>query len=487
MQKSKIDITELAIQVVADKCRKSMFYFVQTFWDVIIQEQPIYNWHIPYLCEELQTLLMSVVRREPKLYDMIINIPPGESKTTIVSIMVNAWAWTVDPTLRIISNSYASELAIDAAMKTRDIILSDKYKKLFPYVQLRKDKSQKTAFANTLGGSRQTSSTGGAVTGRHAHLILNDDPQNPKQASSEIERAAAIKHLGTLSSRKVDPRTTPMIHVMQRLNEKDVTGYLMKTKGDKIRHICLPATLTDDVKPTELRANYIDCLFNPVRLTREVLDERLIDLGSKDYSGQMMQNPTPEGGNIIKNEWFGKISSFEFQKLHSSEPIVFWLDTAYTDNSNNDPSGILASCKIGNNVYFVARQKVYMKFPDLVRFVPQFARANGYTNRSTIRVEPKANGISVVHQLKEVTGLNVLCTKSPKDSKETRLNAVSPQIEAGRVILVGEGWDDYIDEVCGFPTKAHDEYVDLTVYAVDYHINSPYKPINKKKIARLIH
>lgn len=38
-----IDYTALGIQVVADECRKSFFYFVKMFWDVIISEKPIYN------------------------------------------------------------------------------------------------------------------------------------------------------------------------------------------------------------------------------------------------------------------------------------------------------------------------------------------------------------------------------------------------------------------------------------------------------------
>lgn len=111
-----------------------------------------------------------------------------------------------------------------------------------------------------------------------------------------------------------------------------------------------------------------------------------------------------------------------------------------------------------------------MKFPDLCRFLPVYVRDNGYTRRSTLRIEPKANGLSVIDQLKESTDLNVTATPTPKDSKETRLNAVSPYVESGRVYLVDGDWNDlFIDEVCGFPAKPHDEFVDLLCYSVDYH------------------
>lgn len=126
-----------------------------------------------------------------------------------------------------------------------------------------------------------------------------------------------------------------------------------------------------------------------------------------------------------------------------------------------------------------------MKFPELVRFIPQYVASQGYSRRSTIRIEPKANGLSVIDQLQEITGLNVTKTPSPTEAKETRLNAASPTIECGRVVLVDGAWNEpYIDELCGFPAKPHDEYVDVTCYAIDYHINNPYKPINKARIAR---
>lgn len=139
----RVDYTALALRVVADRCRRSFFYFVQTFWDVIIKEEPTYNWHIPFLCEELQRLSASIVAREPKPYDLIVNIPPGTTKSTIVTIMWPVWLWTQDATLRIITNSYSGGLSIEHAMKSKDIIRSDKFRALFPHIMIRKDKSGK--------------------------------------------------------------------------------------------------------------------------------------------------------------------------------------------------------------------------------------------------------------------------------------------------------------------------------------------------------
>lgn len=475
----RVDYAELALQVVADECSRKFFFFVQTFWDVIIKEKPVFNWHIPYLCEELEKLSVCIINRQPKPYDLIINIPPGTTKSTIVTIMWPVWLWCNDPTIRIITNSYSGGLSIEHATKSKDIIQSDKFQQLFPNIQIRRDKSGKQNYENTATGYRYATSTGATITGFHAHVIINDDPQNPKQAESDQMRIAANEHTKTLSSRKVDKANTPVVTIMQRLHEEDVTGYLLKRKGENIRHICLPAEDCEDVKPADLRARYVDGLLDPVRLSRAVLEEAKIDLGSRGYAGQYGQTPTAAGGNIVKEAWFKHISWADFRALRFKEPIHFFLDSAYEERkqkSDNDPSGIIATCKIGNNLYIYNAKKVWKDFPELLAFLPEYLYANDYSSESTLRIEPKANGKSIVQQLMATTDLNVVETPPPKDSKATRLHAVSPKIECGRVWIVEGDWnEEFIDEVCGFPTKAHDEYVDILGYAIDYHLNDSFE------------
>lgn len=469
----------MGLQLVAEKCRSSFFYFVKTFWNVIIKEEPVYNWHIEALCDELQALSVSIVNRKNKPYDLIINIPPGTTKSTITTIMFPTWLWTQDATIRIITNSYSSDLSIEHATKSRDIITSEKYRRLFPNIVLRRDKAAKSSYENTATGARYTTSTGGTITGKHAHVVINDDPLNPAQAASDADRNTANEHTKTLASRKVDKKNTPTITIMQRLHEMDVTGYILSKKGEKVRHICLPAEISKNVKPSEYRDKYIDGMLDPIRLSRDVLEEQRIDLGSRGYSNQYDQNPIAEGGNIVKRDWFQYISPSDFSRLHGAESIVFFADTAYTENKENDPTGIIGTCHIGNNLYITCAKKVYKNFPDLVRFLPDYVRANGYTKGSSIRIEPKANGISVIQQLKESTELNVTNTPTPKDDKSTRLSAASPSIECGRVFLVAGAWnEELIEEVSGFPAKEHDEYVDIICYAIDYHLKSKKKRAN---------
>lgn len=461
---------DLVKKARAELCRRSFYRFVKSFWGVIIQEEPVWNWHIEYMCKELQDLAYYIVNRLPKPYDIIINIPPGTSKSTIVSVMFPAWIWAKAPWVKIITSSYSSDLSIELSLKSKDILTSDLYAKLFPNVVLRRDKSGKQHYETTEGGFRYATSTGATITGYHAHVIINDDPVNPKQANSDQMRITANEHTKTLSSRKVNKANTPTITIMQRLHEKDVTGYLLDKKADKIKHICLPAEVSDKVSPPELKERYVDGLLDPVRLNRDMLSEQLIDLGSIQYACQMKQSPIVDGGNLVKREWFQSISFAEFTAMRFNEPMHFYLDTAYEKrkSTGNDPSGILAACRIGQYIYIYNAKQAWLEMPDLLRFIPEYMSAHGGDKQSILHVEPKANGKSVIQMLRTISTLNVRETQPPTDSKVTRFKVVSPRIECGRVFLVGGDWnEDFLNQICAFPNAEHDEFVDILGYAIN--------------------
>ena len=445
-------------------CKHNFYFFLRSFWDVVVTEDPVFNWHIEYLCDELQIVSEWIVKRQPKLYDLIINVPPGSTKSTICTIMFPAWLAALDPSLTAITNSYSSDLSIEHAIKSRDIIQSPKFKRLFPNTVIRKDKGGKEHYEYTAKGARVTTSTGSAITGFHGNVIISDDPVNPNEALSDVKRVTANEHTKTLASRKRDKKNTPTILVMQRLHEEDVTGYLLKKHGKTIKHICLPAEVSDKVSPPELKEKYIDGLLDPIRINNEVIEEFRLILGSDGYAKQFEQAPTSAAGNIIKKEWFQIIDKVTFDGLIIDEPSNFFLDTAFSKKdkkTDNDPSGIIATKFIRNNLYIYKAKKEHKDAPELLRFIDGWTKENGYNESSIIRIEPKANGKAIVQMLLAGTKLNVVESHPPTDDKETRLRAYAPKVECGRVYLVQDSWtDDFIEEVCGFPFKSHDEYVD---------------------------
>jgi predicted phage terminase large subunit-like protein len=460
-------------------CERSYFYFLKLFWNEIITEKMQNSFHIEYLSNEMQNIGERIVARQPKEYDLIINIPPGQSKSTIATIYFPVWLWIKDPSIRVISGSYAATLSIEHATKSRTLIRSDKFQKFWgDKIVIAKDNDNKSYYSNNKGGERKSVSVGGAVTGSHAHLLLIDDPVNPKQANSDVLLSTSNKWIDeTLSTRVVDAAITPTILIMQRLHENDATGVkLKKLEKDpnlKIKHICLPASDDYPIYPPELRSKYIDGVLDPLRKPKAILNDFKSKLGSYGYAAQMGQQPAPPEGNIIKSKWFQYYDKKMIveQILNNKLHVDFFIDSAYSEKSekNNDPSALIAFTVYQKNLYILNCIDIWLDFPDLIKFIPKFTSENFGNKKSLILVEPKASGKSIVQFLKRETTLNIKEGINPTNSKIERTRTNSPFLESERVYLPKDDiWvQDFLKQIETFPYASHDDKVDCLNAAID--------------------
>ena len=453
----------------AELCKRDFFFFVQEFWDIIIPDEPVYNWHIEYLCSELQTIVERVAKREDKLYDLIINIPPGTSKSTIATVMLPAWSWTIDDRIRNLTASYSASLSTDHAVKSRDIIKSKKYKDYFPEIEVKKDQDNKTHYKNNRGGERYATSVTGTVTGFHAHLIIVDDPLNPKGAGSDVDRETANNFMDiTLSTRKVNKSVTPTILVMQRLHQDDCTGNWLKKKGKKIKHICLPAELSKNVKPIELKEKYKENLLDTKRLTRNDLKELKINLGSYGYAGQIMQVPTPAGGGIWK-KWILPIEDKELDKIlpRLSKIGTDW-DLAYTEKQSNSASAFVTSGMYDKKMYITDIGFDWLEFPKLINYMKQ--------RKFPHYIEAKASGKSAKQTLTN-QGIPAIEVNVTGGDKEARANMVTPYAESGiiycRASLLDKLYFDAKQGILVFPNGEGDDLQDALVQSISRLLGNP--------------
>lgn len=441
----------------AELCKRpgGFKFFVQEMWEVIIAEDLVWAPHLDVLCDEMEKVIRNVAARKTKLHDLVVNIPPGTTKSTICTVMAPAWAWVVDDTLRIITGSYSADLATEHAVKSRDIIKSDKYQKYFPNVQIRYDKDNKTNYENITLGERIATSTGAGITGRHAHLIIIDDPLNPKQAMSQAECLTANNWMDkTLSTRKVDKTITPTVLIMQRLATNDPTGHLLLKKKENVRHICLPAELSNDVTPVSLRDIYIDGLLDPVRLPKKQLDEERINLGSDGYAGQYQQRPVQEGGLTWK-KWLIEVDDAIFPPLKSMSQVGTDWDLAYTEKDTNSASAFITGGKIGNNAFIDDFGAVYFEFPELIKFMK--------SRRPPHYIEAKASGKSAKQTLVK-NGIAAIEVKVQGGDKVARAKMATPYAEAGMVYirksLADRLYNDDRQGILNFPKNSHTDVAD---------------------------
>lgn len=424
--------------------------------------------------------------------NLMVFIPPQSGKSQIISRALPAWALGVNPELKIASCSYAGELSRQFSRAVQRIMMSEEYKAVFPDIRLAESKDKgyqrQVDYFDIVnhGGFYKAVGVGGSLTGTPVDIGIIDDPvKDAIEAGSQTYRDRVWDWYTDVFLTRLHNKSKQIL-IMTRWHEDDLAGRLLERERDKWTVLSIPAVCEVEHDGGLSNRKVGEALWEE----RHSL-ERLLDVEKRSprtFAALYQQRPTVAGGNIIKREWFQHVKLADYNRIHTDEPPVFFLDTAYTDRTSNDPSGIIATCKIGGDLYITHAQKVNMRFPDLIRFIPDYARQHGYNRRSSVRIEPKANGLSVIDQLKETTGLNVVATPSPKDSKETRLYAASPVVEGGRVYLVEGGWNEqFEDEVCGFPSKPHDEFVDVLCYAIDYHISNPFKPIDKARTAAKVY
>lgn len=451
------------------QCEDSYYEFLK---DAFVETHPgeIFkdNWHIKFLCDIAQVEAERIGRDEKKTFDIIVNIPPRSLKSFIFTVALAPWAWIKFPHLKHFSSSYSADLSIEHNVMARDIIETDWYRNNWgDKVVVSPGEDTKSKFKNTGGGNKRATSTGGGIHGKGGDIIVPDDSLNPKKAASEVERKAAIDHYDIgLSTRLDHPEIGMYIIVEHRLHEEDLTGHCLKQDPNRYMHICIPAELSENVKPAYLREFYKDGLFFPSRFSIEYLNRQKIALGTSGYQGQYNQTPIAEGGNTILNKWFGR---FELNDLPKNIPWNFVIDGAYTEKKTNSASVLMCYTMYHYDLYIKDVASVWMAQPDFLRFIKDFAYRNNYNRRSRIYIEPKANGISTAQTLRRYTKLNIILDKPPTVDKVSRVNASLPFLEARRAYLLeGASWiDSFLYETGMFPNAKQDGQVDCLCMAAD--------------------
>lgn len=491
--------------ILAALTRASLYEFVREFWGTVEQEKPVWNWHIKELCEIAQQACERVFRNEARLHDLVINVPPGTSKSTIFSVMLPAWVWTRMAHCQLICASFTEALSLHLADKSRRVILSDKWRATFGDVQLREDSSALGYYKTKAGGYRKSTSTDAAIVGQHANIIVIDDPVDPEHALSDVARLKSNRWIKeTLGARKVSQEVTLTIHVQQRLHQDDSTAQMLAR--DDVKHVNLPAEFVDgtedEVRPRRLRRYYQDGLLDPVRLKRATLANiRDNVLGEYAYAGQYLQRPTPRAGGMFKTDRFvidEPPPRGRFRRL-----IRYW-DKAGTAGGGAYSVGVLlGECTgpepSGNDVEMRTLQRALEAEPDNLmarvrlkllldrgsapvskfwvldvirgqwdsaareRVIKLTAETDGLGVEVGLEQEPGSGGKeSAENTVKMLAGWRVRVER-PTGSKELRAEPFSVQVNGRNVALARAPWNAvYLDEFQHFPNSRFKDQVDAS-------------------------
>jgi predicted phage terminase large subunit-like protein len=458
-------------KVLKYKCQKDLMFF----WRWFFKKQYGYKANIASFHHTICEYLHRVARGE--ITRLVINIPPRYGKTDLAVKAFVAWTIANNPRAKFIHLSYSDELVNDNSSAIKETIESGEYQRLFG-TQLKKDTRSKKKWYTQEGGGMYAVASGGAITGFGAGTsnddeeqlpdeffsdgsnfggaIIIDDPLKPDDALSDTSRNKINERYNSTIRSRTNSRRTPVIVIMQRLHEDDMSGFLLGGgSGEEWTHLCVPA-LNDDNEAIW-----------PFKHTTEELDQ-MEGAASYMFAGQYMQRPAPVGGGLFKDEYW---RFYRPNMLPDLKYQVITADTAQKTREQNDYTVI--QCwgvdLFGNNIYMLDMIRGKWEAPELrQQMLAFYAKQQKRMRVRTVFIEDKSSGSSLIQELQRGSSLPVRAVQRGTD-KVARAYDIVDFVAAGRVWLPegGDGVSDLLRESTQFPNGKHDDTLDPLMDAVD--------------------
>lgn len=482
-----------ALSQQAQTAQKSLRQFIKSAWGIVEPSRPcVWNWHIDAVCEHLEAVSKRQIRK------LIINIPRRHMKSLAVSVFWPAWEWTQKPETRWLFASHSLSLCVRDSRHCRQIIESSWYQSLWPgSFELLSDQNQKTYFENNHQGFRLCRSVGASAIGQGGDIVVGDDPHDPEQVQSEVQRQSVLDWWdGVMASSVTDPDKSAHVVIMQRVHHQDLTGHLIEQGGYEL--LCLPSEYIPERRCVtgigfgDPRRDRGELLF-PERFQTDYIEDQKVRLGSYKFAGQHQQNPSPQEGGLAKRHWWGfwhypgtplpapsfQLADGSFQECrciplpvvgengnsrpHLDKIIQSW-DMAFKTGGSYVVGQVIGAK--GANRFLLDQVRKQIDFAETLEAVRQLT--NKWPDAKEKLVEDKANGPAVVSALRQEIG--GIIEVEPQGGKEARAQAVLPGIESGNVYLphpaIAPWVKDYIEEWAAAPNGDYWDQIDATSQAL---------------------
>ena len=441
--------------------------------------------------------------------NVLITMPPRHGKSTYGSVIFPAYFMAKKPNRFMMSTSYNSQLAQDFGRQVRDMVNEPQVPQVFPDFEMSQDSRAVDQWRTTSGGAAYFIGVGGTTSGRAANLLLLDDPLKSREDAESATQRNKIwnYYVSALSTRlqpDVDNIPPAQIVILTRWHPDDPAGRLMQTddwKEGRWLHINFPAvsespvrgeqgkvsrTTLDPSDPNFLAPNEASKISPSKRYIRQTkrtalwparfpiadLDRRQ-RLNPREFASLYQQTPYIEGGNLIRQHWWRTYPSD--MKPERFNSLIIAADTAFKVKQDSDYSVMaVMGLDTTGDIYIVDMVRDRFEFPELKRRMIQLNNQWRGKGLRGIYVEDKASGQSLIQELKRESGVSVIPYKISAD-KVTRLSAVLPLIEGGRVFVPEQAnWiDEFYNECQSFPSGTHDDQIDALSIGLDVLARTP--------------
>lgn len=441
------------------------FDFFCQAWPHIDPAKLIKEKYVKFLCDHMEALM----KGELDGSRLLINIPPGHSKSMICVVMSLPYIWTLDPTAYVIYAHKDQGIARDMARKTRNLVQSEWYQERWPHVKIMDDAKKVDRFSNNHGGGRAAVTVRQQITGMHAKgakyggLIVIDDPDRPDDTINDAEDVNRW-YREVLPTRFSNLRQSQICIVQQRISQRDLSAYVLDAE-EGFTHVCLPMEYDPERRcqtavGSDWRTEKGEIL-SPLRTTPKDVQRVKEHFGDPRIAdAQLDQKPVPEDGNIFKVEHFDG----RYDALPSVVQYTVSCDLTFTGERTSDYAALTVWARgLSDGKYYlvdVIRKK--MGFVETTRKIIDILR---YYPRANTLIEKSASGFAVLEVLQAAGIERIFEFKTGRNSKEQRASTVSYLFDRGDVRFPRSApWlNEYIQELTGFPAMRHDDMVDSTV------------------------
>jgi predicted phage terminase large subunit-like protein len=452
----KLENTRQNLDEVRVRCR-TFEGFVKEAWPILEPTTPLrWSWHLTAMCQHLEA-----ISRGTMTPWLIINVPPGSSKSTLVSVLWQAWEWGPfgKPSMRYVSTSFELDNVKRDTRKTRDLVFSDWYQMLWPDVV--KKRAGELSFANTATGSREGVAFK-SVTGKRGDRVVIDDPHSLEGAESELQRNNTVRlFLEGGLNRSNDALTSAMVVVMQRLHEDDLTGALLARDLGFV-HLCIPMEF-EPARRCQTPIGWQDPrtydgeLMDPVRFPKAAV-ERQQKAGEYSWAGQYQQRPAPREGGMFKVE---HLLENKVKAAPGGGKVVSGWDFAASKRKTSPYTVRGRMRRVGGDFYIehIARRRTNPT--ELSSMVGEVVADDGYSVLHSLPQDPgQAGKVQKFAFAEQLAGYNFKITPETGD-KVTRAEPFAAMVGAGRVWLVDGPWvGELVEELRNFPSGSYKDQVD---------------------------
>jgi predicted phage terminase large subunit-like protein len=467
----------------------------------------VHGWHIDAVAEHLEAVSSGQITR------LLINEPAGMMKSLQVGVFWQTYEWGPlnKPHLRTVATSYKETLTKRDNIKARRLVKSDWFQSRWgQQFVLMADQDSTIKFENDKTGFR-AAMVFNSLTGERGDRVSIDDPLSVAQAKSDTERKTAEEtFLEAVPNRLVDPKSSAIILIMQRLHERDPAGIAI-AKNLGYVHLMLPMEYERErscytvVKPKhfdagppirgrydaekqiwyregqpvpEPRREYVEKaepqtvyrqdkrtregeLLFPERFPREAVEKLKISLGSWGHAGQDQQRPAPREGGMFKRHWFdGKI----IKAVPFGTRWVRHWDLAATQSEVGARTAGVKMGRTPDGRYLIGHViAAAEEGQEVRRLIKSTAEVDGHGVEISLPQDPgQAGKVQARDYVKMLAGYNVRTARETGD-KITRAEPFAAQCEGGNVFLLEGPWiEGYLDEICQFPGAARKDFVDAS-------------------------